>query len=112
MIEDYPRLLHALGIGPGLGARLDLRALPLSVAARQANDGRPAIEHALYDGEDYELLFALAPQDLPAFSQAWSAAFPGTSCTPIGVCLPPPPRLCATGPEGEVELAPLGYEHF
>lgn len=50
----------------GVGADLDERAIPVSDAAgRQADDdGRSALEHALCDGEDFELLFTVDPDDL------------------------------------------------
>lgn len=47
----------------GVGAVVDEARLPIAPAARRLSrrDGRPALEHALHDGEDYELLFALPP---------------------------------------------------
>lgn len=46
----------------GVGAEIELANVPISDAAsRLAKDGsqRKPIEHALYDGEDFELLFAI-----------------------------------------------------
>ncbi len=45
----------------GVGAELNLSAIPVSDDARRAAErsGRPAVQHALTDGEDFELLFAL-----------------------------------------------------
>ncbi len=45
------------------GAIVDLDSVPLSGAATEAasNSGRSPVEHALADGEDFELLFAVAP---------------------------------------------------
>ncbi|HLP08510.1 MAG TPA: thiamine-phosphate kinase [Opitutaceae bacterium] len=71
---------------PGLKPALDARALPLSRAAYQLarRDGRPAIDHALSDGEDFELLFALrAGADTAAFERAWRARF-ATRLTCVG----------------------------
>jgi thiamine-monophosphate kinase len=50
--------------GHQLGARIDLHRLPVSAGARQAakRDGVSVWEHALCDGEDYELCFAVAPE--------------------------------------------------
>jgi thiamine-monophosphate kinase len=45
------------------GAILDAPAIPVSESARQAGDGRSPLEHALGDGEDFELLFAVSPND-------------------------------------------------
>lgn len=46
-----------------VGAVLDASAIPVSEAARQATGGRSALDHALGDGEDFELLFAVSPHD-------------------------------------------------
>ncbi|HEX4149116.1 MAG TPA: thiamine-phosphate kinase [Pirellulales bacterium] len=49
------------------GARLDLARVPVSAAAgawaAQLADGTTALEHALSDGEDFELLLAAAPAE-------------------------------------------------
>lgn len=37
--------------------------IPISDSARQLNDGRSALDHALSDGEDFELAFAVSPGD-------------------------------------------------
>ena len=56
---DASRLAKASRVG----AVLDLAALPLSDAAHQLakQDNRSATEHALTDGEDFELLLAVPP---------------------------------------------------
>ncbi len=48
------------------GAILDFELVPITEAAHlaAAADGKPAVEHALGDGEDFELLLAIAPHDL------------------------------------------------
>jgi thiamine-monophosphate kinase len=45
------------------GAVLVAESIPISDAARHMNDGRPPPEHALGDGEDFELAFAVSPAD-------------------------------------------------
>ena len=45
------------------GAILRSEAIPISSAAREMRDGRAPLEHALTDGEDFELLLAVAPSD-------------------------------------------------
>jgi thiamine-monophosphate kinase len=42
------------------GAVLRAPAIPISDAAQQMNDGQAALDHALSDGEDFELVFAVA----------------------------------------------------
>lgn len=53
-------------------------AIPLSAAARKLaqRDGRAALDHALSDGEDFELLFTVSGRaDLLAFESAWRKKF-------------------------------------
>ncbi len=46
-----------------VGAVLDAAAIPISPAAHQMPDTRSPLEHALSDGEDFELLFTVSPAD-------------------------------------------------
>jgi thiamine-monophosphate kinase len=45
------------------GAFLFAERIPISAAARQLSDGKTPLEHALGDGEDFELAFAVDPAD-------------------------------------------------
>ena len=56
---DLQHLLDESGVGATLFADL----IPVSDAARQLTDGRTPLEHALGDGEDFELLFAVSADD-------------------------------------------------
>jgi thiamine-monophosphate kinase len=47
----------------GCGAELWAEAVPISDDARRIGDGRSALEHALGDGEDFELAFAVAADE-------------------------------------------------
>jgi thiamine-monophosphate kinase len=53
-----------LAAASGCGCTLDVRRLPLSPALR-AQAGAAAIELALGGGDDYELCFAVAPENVP-----------------------------------------------
>lgn len=57
---------HILEESGGLGAILDESAVPIHADARLMSDqdGRCALEHALHDGEDFELCAALAAEDV------------------------------------------------
>ena len=46
-----------------VGATLDEKSLPISEAALRTSDNGSPLEHALSDGEDFELLFAVSPSD-------------------------------------------------
>ncbi len=85
LAKDLPEILP-----PGADARLDAAALPIAAAATTlaARDGVPALIHALTDGEDYELLFAVDSQtDLHAFVSRWREVLK-TPLTQIGVIAP------------------------
>jgi thiamine-monophosphate kinase len=47
----------------GCGARLAAERVPITAAARTINDGRSPLDHALGDGEDFELAFAVSADD-------------------------------------------------
>ncbi|MFO0807109.1 MAG: thiamine-phosphate kinase [Gemmataceae bacterium] len=47
----------------GCGARLDSAQIPITAAAHRFTDDRTPLEHAIGDGEDFELAFAVSPED-------------------------------------------------
>jgi len=57
--------LAHIALESGVAAVLDESHIPVSADARKASerDGRPALEHALHDGEDFELLVTMAEAD-------------------------------------------------
>jgi thiamine-monophosphate kinase len=57
---DLSRICRA----SGCGAVMDLQRVPVSAAAEElaAQDGKSALEHALSDGEDFELVLAVPPE--------------------------------------------------
>jgi thiamine-monophosphate kinase len=63
LAQDLPRMCAASGVG----AEVHTAHLPIhpDAEALAAEDGIPAGLHALADGEDYELLFALDPTATP-----------------------------------------------
>jgi thiamine-monophosphate kinase len=79
---DLRHLLHASGVG----AELLASAIPVSRAAkaRAAERGKPALLAALTDGEDFELLFAVAGTDAVPLLDAWKVAFPSVKLSCIG----------------------------
>jgi thiamine-monophosphate kinase len=102
-------------VPPGAGVMLHPCHVPISAAARRLakQSGRPALEHACSDGEDYELLFAVGPRTAEALVVAWHRRFetPLSCIGRIGArkkgvaevrFVPPPDR----------EIRLRGYEHF
>jgi thiamine-monophosphate kinase len=63
LAQDLPRLCHASNVG----AQIHTANLPIHPDAHTLSekDHLPAGLHALADGEDYELLFALNPDTIP-----------------------------------------------
>jgi thiamine-monophosphate kinase len=61
LAADVAHLCHE----SGCGAVLRADSIPISPAARQLAErsGRTPLEHALSDGEDFELAFAVSPDD-------------------------------------------------
>ena len=69
---DLPRLAKA----SKLGFKLDVERLPLSRGCK--------IDNAMSDGEDYELLFAIAPRHRAQLEKSWCKKFPRIALTRIG----------------------------
>ena len=92
----------------GCGAVLDLSAIPVSDAAHQLaaqQPGASALDHALSDGEDFELLLAVQleeaermcreqPLDVPITQIGRCIAQPGLYHKSDGNLTPLPPRGC------------------
>jgi thiamine-monophosphate kinase len=89
---DLPRLARASKVG----FDVEFEKLPL---ARGAN-----INDAISDGEDYELLFAIAPRERKRLEAEWRKKFPRLALTRIGA-------LSQLSTEHS-QLLPRGYIHF
>lgn len=102
--------VHAMmDLSDGIGADLPRLAaasdgdFELDRAALPRNRGC-SIEAAISDGEDYELLFAIAPEDAVPLQRSWRGKFPKLPLTRIG-------RLVEKGGGTRAKL-PRGYVHF
>ncbi len=91
----------------GCGAVLRAEAIPLAPAAHQLNDGRPPLEHALGDGEDFELVFAVAPDDAARLVR--EQPVPGITLAAIGECVESGLWIEEGGRRRPLE--PTGYVH-
>jgi thiamine-monophosphate kinase len=89
---DLPRLAKASKVG----FKIDNEELPLAKGA--------TIDNAISDGEDYELLFAIAPRDRKRLQTAWRKKFPKLPLTRIG-CLHRTSNL-------KHQTFPSGFIHF
>lgn len=100
--------LRKLGAASGCGAEIDAGSIPVSNVARQlASTERSALDRALGDGEDFELLFTASPEVANRMVADQPLEIP---ITQIGKCLSSPGFwLNQNGDRGE--LPTLGYEH-
>jgi thiamine-monophosphate kinase len=105
---DLSRMCEA----SGCGAVLDLKQTPIAPAAfelaSQKQDDLTPLDHALADGEDFELILAAAPE---VAARLLAAQPLGVPLTRIG-CFVREPGLWQETTEGTRQpLAPRGYEH-
>ncbi len=102
--------LHRLCDASGVGAVIDAEHVPLADAALTiaAEDGRPPLDHALHDGEDYELLFVASPDADPAIHED---PVLGPGCRRIGRIVERAQGVRLSGAHGEVPIAAGGFEH-
>jgi thiamine-monophosphate kinase len=91
-----------------VGAVVEEAAIPISEAASAAADGRSPLEHALGDGEDFELLFTVSPAD----GRALLARLPCTTpLTRIGEITLGTERWLRTAYGQLVPLVSAGWKH-
>ena len=103
LLGDLAKLCAASGVG----ARVDLDALPVSPALAAAHDRGRCEQYVLEGGDDYELLFTLPPgADAAALSGAG-----GVAVTCIGRIDGAPGVHCERGGR-EVPYQARGYDHF
>ena len=89
---DLPRMARASRVG----FEVNDAALPLNRGC--------TIRRAISDGEDYELLFAIAPKDARSLPARWRKKFPNVPLTRIG----------KLNPKSKIQNRkfPRGYVHF
>jgi thiamine-monophosphate kinase len=108
---DLRHLLTASGVG----AELLADAIPISraakLAARAASPARPPLAAALSDGEDFELLFAVAGRDAVPLLDAWKKQFAHLRLSCIGR-ITGRSGLTLRNKNGVQPLAVHGYVHF
>jgi len=90
-----------------VGAVLRADAIPVTDAAKDMNDGRPPLVHALGDGEDFELVFAVSPADGGRLIDTQPVE--GVMLTPIGEFVDS--GLWVESAGNRQPLEPHGYIH-
>jgi thiamine-monophosphate kinase len=101
---------HILDESGGLGAILDASAIPIhaDAAAMSLRDGVPALDHALNDGEDFELCLTLSPEDAARLLAAPPAP---TRLYRVGEITDGPGLRLRTA-EGTRLIEPRGFDHL
>lgn len=100
---DLFRMCRASGIGALLSEEALREVIHADAVSAAARDGRPALDHALSDGEDFELLAAVAP--------GCPRGIPGVELFAIG-------GVTASGFQLQMsdgsrrDLEPKGFEHL
>lgn len=104
---DSARLARA----SGCGIELDAETVPVSrevVPTSQTS----AFDHAVTDGEDYELLFTVPPAHADALAAEWKRNF-DLPCTRIGILTSNCSLITCRNSDGKiVVMEPHAYEHF
>jgi thiamine-monophosphate kinase len=98
-----------------VGAELNSASIPVSREARRAakagSSAKPALLAALTDGEDFELLFAVASRDAVPLLDAWRKQFPNLPLTCIGK-IKAGEGITIRDKQGVRPLTVHGYMHF
>ncbi len=100
--------LHHLVKASGVGAELQLTTIPCAMEIRAADD---AVDHALRDGEDFELLFTVSADRAGDFKDAWGNAH-SVPCTRIGTITPGNVVEGVDQDGNRVTLTAAGFDHF
>ena len=102
---------HILAESGGLGALLDASSIPIHLDAVRsvARDGRSSLDHALHDGEDFELCLTLDPADA---DRLLAAPPPGVTLHRIGTILADPGLHLRAADGSVTPLAPRGFDHL
>jgi thiamine-monophosphate kinase len=99
--------VHHLCAESRCGAILRAEAVPVAPAAHALNDDRPPRDHALGDGEDFELVFALAEDQARGLLR--DQPIPGVTLVHVGECVEQGLWLEEGGQRRPLE--PRGYVH-
>lgn len=113
LVQDLSHILKASKVG----AILDLEKIPVSSEAKKMakGNGGKALERALSDGEDFELLFTVSSRQKTMLEKNWKKKFPRVPLAWIGKIEGKSPRI-SWRRDGEKIPSPKlfrkGFSHF
>jgi len=104
--------LHHILRESGVGAEIDGPAVPVSPDAERLaeRDGRRPLDHALSDGEDFELLLAVSAEDAARLAREHPLG--DVPLTAVGRVVEGEGAVLLAADGARRPLAPSGYEHF
>ena len=102
--SDLPRLCEASGVG----ARIEARRIPCAKLSNVDAKKQNALELALHGGDDYELLFTVAPKKIAQIPRRIA----GTSLTLIGHVVRENSVLLMKEARTEIPITPQGWDPF
>jgi thiamine-monophosphate kinase len=104
-------LSHILTESGGLGAILDETAIPIHPDAREISlfDGRSALEHALSDGEDFELCAVVPAADL---ARLLADPPEGARLFRVGEITSAPGLMLRSSGGNLAPITPRGFDHL
>lgn len=108
-VQDLGHILQA----SGKGSRINLDEIPISKDAEKLRGN--ALDHALSDGEDFELLFTVAGAKQLSFEKKWRKAFPKVPLSWLGEVTGKSSKMEWFLNGKKVELPKrikFGYNHF
>jgi thiamine-monophosphate kinase len=104
LLTDLGKLCTA----SGCGANIDVDLLPHSAAMSQVFAADACVDYALAGGDDYEILFTVAPEQAPRVARELNAV---CACTQIGVVTSQGGVQCRQGQQ-PYAIKRTGYDHF
>lgn len=108
LATDLRHLAHASGVG----ARIISGDLPLATSGAGKREPGDMVHGALYDGEDFELLFALSRDaDTAGLISVFSKAF-DCGITRIGEVVPSAEGCTISTGDNAMPIIPGGFSHF
>ncbi len=106
LLQDLQHILVASKVG----AAVNIDSLPLAAKLSQALPKAQAINLAANAGDDYELVFTVAPNKINALQQAMQNC--GCKYTQIGEITPNPGLCLLDHQQQPYDLVLKGYDHF